>query len=81
MRIMGIAAAAEREGVELIDLGSDRTPNRTVPVPNGRVLGEAMLPEPRLDSGVIIPARKAKTHERTEITATLKNRVEVVNQK
>src|ERR1044072_9394194 len=30
MKITGMAAAAEREGAELIDLGSDATPNRTV---------------------------------------------------
>jgi uncharacterized protein (DUF362 family) len=28
MKITGIAAAAEREGAEIVDLGSDKTPNR-----------------------------------------------------
>jgi uncharacterized protein (DUF362 family) len=38
MTITGVAAVAEREGAELIDLGSDSTPNRVVQVPNGRIL-------------------------------------------
>src|SRR5947209_15953911 len=29
MKITGMAAVAEKEGAELIDLGSDQTPNRT----------------------------------------------------
>ena len=30
MKVTGMAAVAEREGAELVDLGSDDTPNRTV---------------------------------------------------
>src|ERR1041384_483276 len=40
MKITGMAAVAEREGAELIDLGSDATPNRTVTIPGGRVIQE-----------------------------------------
>src|SRR5947209_2043350 len=38
MRVTGMAAIAEKEGAELIDLGSDSVPNRQVAVPNGRVV-------------------------------------------
>src|ERR1041385_1902873 len=44
MKITGMAAIAEREGAELIDLGSNETPNRTVQIPNGRVIQELPLP-------------------------------------
>jgi uncharacterized protein (DUF362 family) len=80
MKIVGIAAAAEREGAELVDLGSDDTPNRRVPIPNGKVLHEALLPAPLLDADVIIDLPKAKNHEHTKITGALKNWVGVVNQ-
>lgn len=60
MRITGMAAVAEREGAELIDLGSDATPNRTVEIPHGRVIKELPLPAPLLDADVIIDAPKAK---------------------
>jgi uncharacterized protein (DUF362 family) len=80
MKITGIAPAAEREGAELIDLGSDKTPTRTVPVPKGKVLREVPLPIPLLDADVIIDAAKAKTHEHSKITGALKNWVGVVNQ-
>jgi uncharacterized protein (DUF362 family) len=80
MKITGIAAAAEREGAELVDLGSQKTPNRYVPVPNGRVLKEVPLPAPLLDADVVIDVPKAKNHEHTKITGALKNWVGVVNQ-
>src|SRR5829696_8520928 len=32
MRVSGMAAVAEREGAELLDLGSDDVPNRTVEI-------------------------------------------------
>src|SRR5215217_3817279 len=35
MRITGVAAVAEREGAEIIDLGSDNTPNREVKLRSG----------------------------------------------
>jgi uncharacterized protein (DUF362 family) len=80
MKITGIAAAAEREGAELVDLGSDDTPNRYVSVPKGRVLKEASLPAPLLDADVVIDVPKAKNHENTKISGALKNWVGVVNQ-
>src|SRR5829696_5002793 len=46
MKVTGMAAVAEREGAELIDLGSDSTPNRTVRIPHGRVIKELPLPVP-----------------------------------
>ena len=80
MKITGIAAAAEKEGAEIVDLGSDKTPNRYVTIPNGRVLHRAPLPAPLLDADVIIDAPKAKNHENTKISGALKNWVGVVNQ-
>lgn len=79
MRITGIAAVAEKEGAELIDLGDPDLPNRMVPVPDGRVIDEVPLPEPLLDADVIINACKAKNHHMDPITGALKNWVGVVN--
>src|SRR5919112_4035845 len=53
MRVTGMAAVAEKHGAELIDLGSDDVPNRTVPVPQGTVLQSVPLPAPLLDADVI----------------------------
>jgi len=75
-----MSAIAEREGAELIDLGSDDVPNRTVPVPDGRVLKEVPLPAPLLDADVIINAPKAKNHHIEPISGALKNWVGSVNQ-
>ena len=80
MRITGVAAVAEREGAELIDLGSDAVPNRTVKVPNGEVIQEVPLPAPLLDSDVIINLPKAKNHHIEPISGALKNWVGAVNQ-
>jgi uncharacterized protein (DUF362 family) len=81
MRVTGMAAVAEKHGAELIDLGSDEVPNRTVPIPNGQVLRSAPLPAPLLDADVIIDVPKAKNHHIEPITGALKNWVGVVNQK
>jgi uncharacterized protein (DUF362 family) len=81
MRVTGMAAVAETHGAELIDLGSDDVPNRTVPVPNGTVLTSVPLPAPLLDADVIIDVPKAKNHHIEPITGALKNWVGVVNQK
>jgi uncharacterized protein (DUF362 family) len=81
MRITGIAAVAEKHSAELVDLGSDETPNRTVPVPRGVVLKSAPLPEPLLRADIIIDVPKAKNHHIEPITGALKNWVGVVNQK
>ena len=61
MHITGVAAIAEQAGAELIDLGADDVPNRTVPIPHGAVIKEAPLPAPLLDADVIIDVPKAKT--------------------
>jgi uncharacterized protein (DUF362 family) len=81
MRVTGMAAVAEKHGAELIDLGSDEVPNRTVPIPDGQVLRSAPLPVPLLDADVIIDVPKAKNHHIEPITGALKNWVGVVNQK
>jgi uncharacterized protein (DUF362 family) len=81
MRVTGMAAVAEKHGAELVDLGSDQVPNRTVPVPRGVVLKSVPLPEPLLDADVIIDVPKAKNHHIEPITGALKNWVGVVNQK
>lgn len=80
MRVTGMAAMAEREGAELIDLGSDDVPNRLVDVPHGRVVKQVPLPAPLLDADVIINVPKAKNHHIEPITGALKNWVGVVNQ-
>src|SRR5437660_2100591 len=38
MRITGMATVAEQAGAELVDLGSDKVPNRLVEVPQGKVI-------------------------------------------
>lgn len=80
MSITGVAAIAEKEGAELIDLGSDATPNRTAAIPGGRVVQSVPLPVPLLDADVIINVPKAKTHHIEPITGALKNWVGAVNQ-
>src|SRR5918994_7564812 len=60
MRVTGMAAIAEKLGAELIDLGSDKVPNRMVVVPGGRVLRSVPLPAPLLEADVIIDVPKAK---------------------
>ena len=80
MKVTGMAAIAEREGAELIDLGSDDTPNRTVKIPHGLFLKECPIPAPLLDADVIINAPKAKNHHIEPISGALKNWVGAVNQ-
>jgi uncharacterized protein (DUF362 family) len=80
MEITGVAAIAEKEGAELINLGSDDVPNRQVPVPHGKVVKEVPLPAPLLDADVIINVPKAKTHHYEPISGALKNWMGVVNQ-
>ncbi len=79
MHVTGMAQVAERSGAELLDLGSDRVPNRTVPIPRGIVIKEAPLPVPLLDADVIIDVPKAKNHHIEPITGALKNWVGAVN--
>jgi len=80
MRITGMAAAAEREGAELIDLGSNDVPNRVVEVPHGKVIHRVPLPAPLLDADVIISVPKAKNHHIEPISGAMKLWVGAVNQ-
>jgi uncharacterized protein (DUF362 family) len=77
MQITGVAAIAEREGAELIDLGSDETPNRNVELASGEIVP---IPVPLLDADVVINAPKAKTHHYEPISGALKNWMGAVNQ-
>ena len=81
MRVTGMAAIAEKEGAELIDLGSDDVPNRIVKIPGGRVIDEVPLPAPLLDADVIISVPKTKNHHIEPISGALKLWVGAVNQK
>ena len=80
MRVTGMAAVAEREGAELIDLGSDDVPSRIVPILDGFAIREAPLPVPLLDANVVIDIPKAKTDPIDPIAGALENWVGVVNQ-
>ena len=80
MGITGVAAVAEREGARLVDLGSDRVPNRLVRIPHREVLRTAPIPAPLLDADVIVNVPKAKNHHIEPISGALKNWVGVVNQ-
>ncbi len=80
MKITGIKAAAEKFGATVVDLGSDKTPNRTVSIPNGTVIHSVPLPVPLVDADVIIDVPKAKNHHIEPISGALKNWVGTVNQ-
>jgi len=80
MKVTGMAAVAEREGAELVDLGSDDVENRTVEIPRGLFIKECPIPAPLLDADVIINAPKAKNHHIEPISGALKNWVGAVNQ-
>jgi uncharacterized protein (DUF362 family) len=80
MTITGMAAVAEREGAELLDLGSDDTPNKMVRIPNGLFLSKAPIPTALLEADVIIDVPKAKNHHIEPISGALKNWVGTVNQ-
>lgn len=77
MKITGMAALAEREGAELIDLG--RCATRNTSIPNGVVVKQVPLPAPLLDADVIIDCPKAKNHHVQPISGALKNWVGAVN--
>jgi uncharacterized protein (DUF362 family) len=80
MKVTGMAAVAEKEGAELIDLGSDAVPNRMIEIPDGKVIQRAPIPAPLLDADVIIDVPKAKNHHIEPISGALKNWVGTVNQ-
>src|SRR4029078_5653235 len=65
---------------ELVDLGSDKVPNRQVDIPGGRGIQRVPLPDPLLDADVIIDCPKAKNHHIEPISGALKNWVGTVNQ-
>jgi uncharacterized protein (DUF362 family) len=77
MKVTGVAAVAEREGAETVDLGSDDTPSRDVRLKTGGV-----VPRPAilLDTDVIINVPKAKTHHYEPISGALKNWMGTCNQ-
>lgn len=77
MRITGVAAIAEREGAETVDLGSDATENRDVKLASGEVVPR---PAPILDADVIINVPKAKTHHYEPVSGALKNWMGTCNQ-
>ena len=77
MKITGMAAIAEREGAELINLGNSAT--REIGIPGGRVIQKCPLPTPLLDADVIIDCPKAKNHHIQPISGALKNWVGAVN--
>jgi uncharacterized protein (DUF362 family) len=77
MEITGVAAVAEREGAETVDLGSDNTPSRDVTLANGEVVPR---PVPLLDADVIINVPKAKTHHYEPVSGALKNWMGTCNQ-
>jgi uncharacterized protein (DUF362 family) len=80
MRITGMAAVAEREGAELIDLGSNSTPTRIVPLANAPTVKEAPVVVPILDTDVVIDVPKAKNHHIEPISGALKNWMGSLNQ-
>jgi uncharacterized protein (DUF362 family) len=77
MRITGVAAVAEKEGAETIDLGSDSTANRNVKLASGEIVPR---PAPVLDADVIINVPKAKTHHYEPVSGALKNWMGTCNQ-
>jgi len=77
MKITGVAAVAEREGAETIDLGSDDTPSRDVKLASGEIVPR---PVPLLEADVIFNVPKAKTHHYEPISGALKNWMGTCNQ-
>lgn len=77
MEITGMAAVAERESAEVVDLGSDDTPNRDVTLSSGETVPR---PVPLLDADVIINVPKAKTHHYEPVSGALKNWMGTCNQ-
>jgi uncharacterized protein (DUF362 family) len=77
MEVTGIAAMAEREGAEIVDLGSDDTPNLWVRLASGESVPR---PVPLLEADVVINVPKAKTHHYEPISGALKNWMGTCNQ-
>lgn len=77
MKITGVAAIAEKEGAETVDLGSNDTPSRDVKLASGEIVPH---PVPILDADVIINVPKAKTHHYELVSGALKNWMGTCNQ-
>lgn len=60
MRRTGMAAVAQREGAEILNLGREGIPTREVELPEGRVLHQVRIPVPLLEAGVVIAVPKAR---------------------
>lgn len=80
MQATGMAAMAEQEGAEIIDLGSNQVPNREVHLAEGRVLHDVSLPVPLLETDVIIAVPKAKTDYLDTIRGAMELCAGAVNQ-
>jgi uncharacterized protein (DUF362 family) len=71
MEESGTKEVAERLGVPLIDLNTDR--NREVEIPNPLVMESVKIAQTVLESDVIISVPVMKTHIRSAVTLSLKN--------
>jgi uncharacterized protein (DUF362 family) len=69
MRETGLAAIAEREGAQIIDLSRNAT--RQIDVPGASAPRRAALPVALIESDVMIAAPKAKTHPFDQIAGTI----------
>ena len=63
MKITGMAAVAEREGADLIDLGSDETPNRIVKIPGGRIIHELGVTRMGTDPSKSVLNKNCQAHD------------------
>lgn len=81
MKDTGMAAIASQEDAELVDLGSDATPNREVDLTEGKALKRAPIPVPLLDADVVISIPKAKTDYLDIISGAIELSMGAVNQK
>jgi uncharacterized protein (DUF362 family) len=71
MSITGVEGAARKVGAEVVYL--DQVDQKPLPVPNGKIVQEILLPAPIVDADVLINAPKAKTHFVDRISGALKN--------
>jgi len=72
----GIRDYCEALGAEVLSF--DKTNPTMVKIPDGRILKEAYLASPAVESGLIINAPKMKTHVLTKTTGSVKNLYGVV---
>jgi uncharacterized protein (DUF362 family) len=81
MQATGVAAIAQREGAELIDLGSEHIPSREIHLTEGRRLRSVRLPAPLIEAEVVIAVPKAKTDYLDTISGSLDFCAGGINQK